>query len=29
MNCFGNTRCVNGECQKMNPIMPLVCKYLI
>ncbi|CAF3387291.1 unnamed protein product [Rotaria sp. Silwood1] len=24
MNCYGNTRCINGECQVMNAITPLV-----
>jgi hypothetical protein len=29
MNCYGHARCMNGECQMMNPIIPLVCKYII
>ena len=29
MNCYGLTRCMNGECQSINQPAPLVCKHPI
>lgn len=29
MNCFGLSRCINGECQIINSFIPLVCKYFL
>jgi hypothetical protein len=29
VNCYGHARCMNGECQTNDGLVPLVCKHLI